>query len=114
MSKGDSYISKAAMSASERQLRSRITQLTSGKPLMRATLTMRERVCGKANCKCARGEKHASLYAVSRQGGEVRQVCVPKQLESSISEWVEEYQKIQELVDQLSEIYWKKLQERDK
>jgi len=71
---------------------------------------VRERVCGKANCKCARGEKHSSLYAVSRQGGEVRQVCVPKRLEAKVREWVDEYQNAQELLEKVSEIYWKKLQ----
>jgi hypothetical protein len=101
------------MSANERQLRSRVTQALSHGALIRATLTVRERVCGKANCKCTRGEKHVSLYAVSRQDGEVRQVCVPKHLEASVREWVEEYQRIQELLEQVSEIYWKKLQGRE-
>ncbi len=101
------------MSTSERQLRSRVTQAVSGKALIRATLTIRERVCGKPNCKCTRGEKHVSLYAVSRQDGEVRQVCVPKRFESAVREWVEEYQRIQELLEQVSEIYWTKLQSKE-
>jgi hypothetical protein len=101
------------MSASERELRSRMAQLISSGAMIRATLTVRERVCGKPTCKCSNGEKHASLYLVSRQDGELRQLFVPKNLETKARQWSEQYQRVQELLEKISEFHWKRIQDRE-
>lgn len=106
-------ILKSKMTATERELRSRLAQLISGGALIRATLTVRERVCGKATCKCSTGEKHASLYLVSRQDGQLRQMFVPKKLETKARQWVEQYQRVQELLEKISEFHWKRIQDRE-
>jgi hypothetical protein len=106
-------IPKSKMSATERELRSRLAQLFSSGALIRATLTVRERVCGKASCRCATGEKHASLYLVSRQDGQLRQLFVPKDLETQARQWAEQYQRVQELLEKLSEFHWKRIQDRE-
>ena len=67
-------ISKAAMSRNERQLRSRLAQLVSAKGFVRATLNHRDITCGKSNCKCATGDKHAYLYIVAGDTGKRRQL----------------------------------------
>ena len=79
---------------------------------MRGTLTVRERTCGKANCRCARGEKHASLYIVVSVDGKYKQTCVPRSLEAEVRTWVAQYQRAQELIEEISKVYWKKLQNR--
>lgn len=107
-------IHKSRMTEAERELRSRLSQLISTGALMRATLTVRERVCGKATCKCAAGEKHSSLYLVSRQDGQLRQLFVPKDLETQVREWVEQYQRALALLEKISEFHWKRIQEREK
>jgi hypothetical protein len=106
-------ILKSKMTATERELRSRLAQLISSGAMIRATLTVRERTCGKTSCKCAAGEKHASLYLVSRQDGQLRQLFVPKDLETKVRQWAEQYQRVQELLEKISEFHWKRIQDRE-
>jgi len=104
---------RTKISAAERQLRSRLTRvINQGGGLIRATLSMREKVCGKPNCKCAQGEKHVALYLVSKQDNKVRQLFVPAPHETRVRAWVKEYQRIQDLVAKISEIYWEKTRKR--
>jgi hypothetical protein len=107
-------VPRAKLSAAERQLRSRLSKVIyEGGGLMRATLCVREKVCGKSNCKCAQGEKHVALYLVSKQDKQVRQLFVPASLESRVRTWVDEYQHVQDLVEQISEMYWEKIRNRE-
>ena len=66
------------MSPRERDRRSQLAQLAHGAGLLRGTLAIRERACGKPNCKCTKGEKHVSLYLVASYEGRVRQLFIPK------------------------------------
>lgn len=100
------------MSVKERDRRSRLARLAHGAGLLRGTLAPRKRVCGKPNCKCAKGEKHASLYLVVRREGELRQLCIPKEFEAQVRQWVGNYQEVKELLEQISELYWDKIRKR--
>ena len=101
------------MTGAERALRAQLQQMVETHAMMRATLTVRERVCGKENCKCASGEKHSSLYIVSRQNGKLRQLFVPKHMERKARQWVNNYLHVQELLERISDSCWKRLQERE-
>lgn len=98
--------------ATERSWRSRIAQLSHSSRLMRGTLTIRSRRCGKAGCRCARGELHVSLYLVQSQKGRPRQVFVPKEWEDRVRRAVTDYQELQKLVEEISELEWKRLKQR--
>lgn len=113
MSTVSSKLAVSKMSTKERELRSHLVRLSSRYGFMRATLNERERSCGKSNCRCARGEKHRALYLVSRKGGELRQVFVPQSRETEARQLVEQYQKMQNLLDEISEFYWDKIQSRE-
>ncbi|HTO73300.1 MAG TPA: DUF6788 family protein [Gemmatimonadales bacterium] len=106
-------ITRAAMSPEERHLRSQLVQLLSGAGLLRATLNPRQKVCGKSGCRCARGEKHSALYVVASEDGKPQQLFVPHTLEPQARQWVSSYQRIRELLEQLSRIYWDKLSRRE-
>ena len=103
---------RSSLSPSERQRRSRLTQLIQGHPFLRGTLSVRRRPCGKPNCRCARGELHVSLYVVQSHDGKPRQVYVPQDWEERIRRAVENHQEIQSLIEELSEREWKRLRER--
>jgi hypothetical protein len=105
-------LSRAELSATERSLRSRIAQLTSSQRFLRGTLSERSGKCGKPNCHCAGGEGHPSLYLVQSRAGKVRQLCVPKALQDPVRQAVAEYQEILRLLGEVSELEWKRLQER--
>lgn len=112
MSDDGGLIPRGKMAGAERERRSRLTRLASGAGLVHGTLAVRERTCGKANCKCARGEKHVSLYVVASRDGKVRQLFVPKEWEQRVRQWVSQYQQARRLLDEISELYWDKVQDR--
>ncbi len=100
------------MPAAERNRRSRLAQLAHQRRFLRGTLSVRSRQCGKSNCRCARGQLHVSLYLVQSHGGKPRQVFVPKPWEDRIRAAVEHYQQMQRLMEELSEMEWRRLKER--
>jgi hypothetical protein len=102
-------LSRSELSAAERSLRSRIAQLTTTERFLRGSLSERSGKCGKPNCHCASGEGHRSLYLVQSHAGKSRQWCVPKALQDPVRQAVGEYQEIQRLVNEVSELEWKRL-----
>ncbi len=109
----DVPISYIRVTASERVYRDEINRVLNASAIVRATLAVRERTCGKENCKCATGKKHRSLYLVSRQNGKLRQLFIPKHLESKAKQWVKNYLYVQELLEKVSNSCWKRLEERE-
>lgn len=93
------------MSPQERRIRSALAKLVSQQGILHGTLSLRQRVCGKPNCKCADGQKHEGLYLVVRHEGTTRQIYVPRERHHIVQQWVENYRKIRELMDELSDIY---------
>src|SRR5271169_5531089 len=105
-------LARAALSSAERDIRSRIAQLVSGQWFLRGTLSERSSKCGNPACHCAKGELHQSLYLVQSHGGKPRQICVPQAWQPRIRQAVEDYQQIQRLMEEISELEWKRLKER--
>lgn len=106
-------IAKIRMSPREREIRSRLAQLISRAAIARGSLSEREKVCGKPTCRCAAGHKHPALYLVASEQGKLRQLFIPKKMEDEAKECVEVYQKIRELLEELSQICWQKLKQRE-
>jgi hypothetical protein len=100
------------MSGQERGFRSRLAQLVHQGGLLRGTLLSRERVCGKASCRCAKGHLHESLYLVISEGGRTRQLYVPKDWEATVRQWVQGYHQAKELMEEISRVHWDKIRQR--
>jgi len=103
---------RAKLSAVERSFRARIAQLASGQWLLRGTLSDRSSKCGKPNCHCASGQTHPSVYLVQSHAGKLRQICVPKAWQDRVRQAVSDYQQMQRLIEEVSELEWNRLQER--
>ena len=103
---------RAKLSASERSVRSRLAQLVSTRWVLRGTLSERAGTCGKPNCRCAQGDLHTSLYLVQSQRGTLRQLCVPQAWQARVREAVNDYRRMQEFIEAVSESEWKRLRER--
>jgi hypothetical protein len=101
-------LSRAELSPTERSLRSRIVQITSGERFLHGTLSERSSKCGKPNCRCANGEGHPSLYLVQCEAGRVRQLCIPKALQDPVRQAVGEFQQLQRLLQRVSELEWER------
>jgi hypothetical protein len=108
----DGKIPRSRMSERERNARGRLAQLIHDGGLIRGSLVVRERTCGKANCRCAKGQKHASLYLVVSEGGKYRQVFVPKELERVVRLWVENHQKARDLFEEISRMHHERVRKR--
>ena len=107
------WIGRDRMSRREQQLRSQLVDLLSGAAVVRGSLSRREKVCGKPACRCARGDKHLAFYLVASEGGRIRQLYVPRTLEAQARQWVEAYQQMRELLEELSQLHWDKLKRRE-
>ena len=113
MSAGSAPRARAQMSPRERELRSRLAQLINSLGLVRGSLTVREKSCGKPTCHCARGEKHRAPYLTASEEGKLRQLFIPLDLEEQARSWVDNYQRIRQLLEELSQIHWDKLKRRE-
>jgi hypothetical protein len=104
----------AKLSAAERNFRSQFARLALNRWFLRGSLSERLGKCGKANCRCTRGELHKSLYLVQSQGGKLRQICVPQAWQERVRQAVTDYHKMQKLIEEVSELEWKRLKERNR
>ena len=87
----------------DRQARSKLAKLAGNKRLLCGSLVTMKRNCGNQNCKCIRkGQKHVSLYLSIREGKKRKMICIPKKWESTITQWVENYKKANELMADIS------------
>jgi hypothetical protein len=50
------------------------------------------------------------LYLVQSQAGKLRQICVPKAWQQRVRQ--ADYRLMQELIEEVSELEWKRLQEK--
>lgn len=100
------------LTAKEKRRVSSLISIIEEGNFIRGNLVNMRRVCGNPNCKCARGEKHESLYLHAFKGGKQKMIYIPKNLESTVKYWVERHHKIVELTEDISEINKIKLLER--
>ena len=105
-------IPRGRMSAAERQLRSALNRLLSQEGLLHGTLIVRKRVCGNPSCRCTRGHLHEGLYLVVTENGKGRQMYVPRKWEPTVRQWIEQYDRARELLDELSRLHWQKIRNR--
>jgi hypothetical protein len=100
---------KSSMSLAERSTRSELARLVSREQLIRGNLALLKHTCGKAGCRCQRGEKHESFYLAQSYKGKKRMVYIPKELEKEIRQWVKQYRKSRTLIEKLSRIGWQEI-----
>jgi hypothetical protein len=103
---------RAGMTKAERESRSRLKPYISWKEFLRATPTLRERVCGKPNCKCQRGRKHVSLILSRSTAGRTEQLYIPREQEETVRQWIGHWREMQELLEKISSSYWERLKKR--
>ncbi len=101
------------LSLQERRFRSRLAQLAHQTWLLRGTLNERRQKCGKPNCRCARGDLHPCLYLVQSHQGKIRQTFVPRHWEARVRQAVTDYQEMQRLIDEISDLEWERLRTRE-
>ena len=81
--------SRTQRSSQERQARSRAAQILANEPLLRGSLVLRYRSCGKPYCRCRRGRKHPALYLYTRWEGKQIGTYIPKALHDPVRQAVQ-------------------------
>ena len=96
----------------ERGWRNRARELLRKDGLMRGNISVRLRVCGKSNCRCAQGQRHEAMVLVYRRANRTTQLYVPKAWEARVRQWVKRYGEVRELLEKLSGVYEAKVRQR--
>jgi hypothetical protein len=90
-------------SPQERDDRSRAVQILADKPLIRGSLVLQHRSCGKSYCRCQRGQKHPALYLHTRSGDQRVRIYLPPALHETARRWVDDGRRVRRLVQRVSE-----------
>lgn len=94
---------RSQRSSQERTARSQAVQRVAEKPLLRGSLVVMHRTCGKKNCRCQQGKKHRALYLAIRSGDQRSMIYVPPALEETVRRWVETAQDLDRLLEVISQ-----------
>ena len=95
--------SRTLRSPQERDARSQAVQRVADQALLRGSLVRMQRTCGKKNCRCQKGQKHAALCLAIRLGNERKMIYIPRPLEGMVRRWVETGQEVDGLPDVISQ-----------
>ena len=74
--------------------------------ILRGSLVKRYVTCGNPACKCAKGERHGPLWylTVTLGRGRTRGRIVPTENVDQVRGWIENYHKVKEHLEKISEI----------
>lgn len=95
--------SRSHRSSQERQARSSAVRGVADKPLLRGSLVVMRRKCGKPGCHCQQGELHSGLYLAVRADNKRTMIYIPSALEETAREWIANGQRVDELLDFVSQ-----------
>lgn len=82
--------------------------------IIRGSLITRHIKCGKTNCHCVTGTGHKSLYLSSFYHGRTQMDYVPASWEAWVREGLENYEGIQNLLSELTELNLELLRRRER
>lgn len=105
-------LNSSQLSARERAARSRLRQILQESGVIRATWVRLRRPCGGAGCKCAKGKRywHRSWSISQSQNGKLRRKSIPDRLREEVDRRLKEYWEARDLLDQISDEYWARLE----
>lgn len=103
---------RSQRSPQERHARSRAVQLLADQPLIRGSLVLQHRSCGKPYCHCREGPKHPALYLHTRSGDRRVRIYIPPALHDAARRWVDNGRRVKRLVDRVSEHHLQALLEQ--
>jgi hypothetical protein len=103
---------RKGLSEADRQARSQLHQLLErADGLVHGSLIRMARRCGNPACRCARkDEKHESWCLGVSEKGRTRMKHIPRDQESAVKRWVQQYQRARQLLEAISAEAWKRLQ----
>lgn len=85
-------------------LDARVKKLRAIGPVVTASLVTIAKTCGRAGCRCERGEKHLGHYLTFKEDGKTRTVYVPQELVKEVESWVEEHRRLRKLSQEITQL----------
>ena len=70
--------------------------------VVKGSIVMVKRYCGKPNCRCRKGFKHRSMYVSQTIGGRSRLVYIPKRSEENIRCLTVNYRRLKTALQKIS------------
>lgn len=89
-----------------RNILSKLHQLINKGRFIRGNLVYLRNKCGKKNCRCAKGERHTSLYIRQSLKGKPKMTLIPKSKWEEIKEINGRYKEILRLLEEVSLYEW--------
>jgi len=80
--------------------------------MIKGSLVVNRRRCGKPECHCAKGRLHQSLAFTYKQNGKSVLIHIPHHLAAEARQARQDYQKLKTLVEQLSKVNLKLLKHK--
>ena len=93
---------RTKFSGLHRKRRSLSHRLANCGGLIKGSLVLNRRRCGKPGCRCAGGELHESFAFTYKQAGKSVMVHIPEALEPEARQAQKDYHKLKALVEELS------------
>ncbi len=87
----------------EKSRDAKIKKLQKLGPVLQGSITTLRTTCGKANCKCARGEKHTSTVLSKKVNGKTKSLYIPNDMVAEAKKWVQENKKLRKLQKEISD-----------
>lgn len=83
----------------------RLKKLARIKPFIAGTIVEYKTVCGNANCRCARGEKHEMRHLTYKDANQKTvSVYIPVDKRPEVAEWVAEYKRLKGLMREIGDL----------
>lgn len=79
-------------------------RLAACKTLVKGSLVINRRRCGKARCRCQNGELHESFAFTYKEAGKSVLIHVPEHLKTEAQQAQHDYRKLKALVEELSAV----------
>lgn len=72
--------------------------------ILRGSLVIVKRYCGKGNCRCLKGRKHRSVYISQSNNGQSRLIYIPQRSEKEVRCLIDNYRKLKSVMEEISRI----------
>jgi hypothetical protein len=82
----------------------RVKKLARIGPVLAGSLVQIAKHCGRAGCRCQKGEKHVGWYLTRSVKGKTQTTYVPLEMLEEVQGWTQEHQRLKKLIAEVSEL----------
>ena len=106
---------KRSTSSLRRRRKALLHKLPNLQRILKGSLIVRYKPCGKPGCKCAQGPGHGPKYylSISRAGQGPQMDYVPQEYHDQVQEYLANYHAVREIISELSQINQEFLRRRE-